>query len=180
MLLSAQSIQDWRMLVCDFIRTPMRVADDDDDNDADDDDDADMEGAAQDYGANAFIDVDTRSCKFTSDDVLYFTDNYGSGGQWEEMGINAIYSTTKSGFRVYITANHAYRSSVPAWWANSLAQRIQWCGVGASEGPKVQAMCCGKQPTHKLYDWGGAVYTDVDVKACQLSGLRSRALSLSL
>jgi len=120
------------------------------------------------YGTGAYMDIDTNSCKFSGDDVMYFTEIFGQGGQWTKNGAQAIYTSTKSGFRVYINEIKKYSSSpAKAWEMNSLQHRIKWCGVGASTGSRSQAVCCGVGKPSDLSDYGGALYTDVSTRACK-------------
>lgn len=53
------------------------------------------------HSEGSYLDVDTNNCKFSEDSVMYFTEIFGQGGQWTELGQTALYSSSKSGFRVY-------------------------------------------------------------------------------
>jgi len=77
------------------------------------------------YGTGAYMDIDTNSCKFSGDDVMYFTEIFGQGGQWTKNGAQAIYTSTKSGFRVYINEAKVYGGPAKAWEMNSLQNQIR-------------------------------------------------------
>jgi len=112
------------------------------------------------FGNNAYIDVNTRSCKFSDNDVMYFTEIFGSGGQWTSLGAQALYSSSKTGFRVYVTQMNG--GSARSWWMNALRQQIKWCGIGVATGPKQQGVCCGVGKSSDLRRNGGYnMYTDI-------------------
>jgi hypothetical protein len=48
------------------------------------------------YGTGAYTDIDTNSCKFSGDDVMYFTEIFGQGGQWTKNGAQAIIPRQKA------------------------------------------------------------------------------------
>ena len=119
------------------------------------------------YSQGAYLDVDTRSCKFSDSNVMYFTEMRGAGGQWTSSGAQAIYSSSADGFRVYIAQVYGIGYS---WWMNSLQHQVRWCGVGNAKGPKVESICCGVGSPSDLVGSNGVLYSDVSTKACQFGG----------
>ena len=82
------------------------------------------------YGSNAiYVDVDTDAAGFTAT-PRYFTSLGGLGNHWDALGVNAIYSATSTGFRIYMK-NWNGASLTPAY-ANSNKWYVQWLGVPAS------------------------------------------------
>jgi hypothetical protein len=78
------------------------------------------------YGSNAiYLDVDTSAAGFTAT-PRYFTSLGGSSGHWTAQGINAIYSATSNGFRIYL---YAEGTTLTPAYANSLGWYVQWLGV---------------------------------------------------
>jgi hypothetical protein len=57
---------------------------------------------------------------------LYFTSLGGSGCHWEADGLNAIYSPSVTGFRVYLRDDTG-RALTPEL-ANQLQWNVQWAG----------------------------------------------------
>ena len=98
---------------------------------------------------------------------MYFTEMFGQGSQWTDVGQTALYSSHKTGFRVYIqVASHL--TPLASWKMNSLGHQLQWCGVGRSTGPKQAGVCCGT--TSDFVDTWGVVYSDVSTKGCGFGG----------
>jgi hypothetical protein len=80
----------------------------------------------QSYGTNAiYVDVDTSAARFTAT-PLYFTSIGGITNQRDAQGINAIYSATSKGFRIYLR-NWNGVALTPAY-ANSKGWCVQWLG----------------------------------------------------
>jgi hypothetical protein len=50
---------------------------------------------------------------------MYFTEMYGAGSQWVDVGQTALYSSSKTGFRVYIQ-KAAHLGTVASWRLNAL------------------------------------------------------------
>jgi len=120
------------------------------------------------HNVGSFMDINTGACKFKDDSVMYFTEIAGNGGQWTSVGAQAIYSSHKSGFRVYIAQDNG--GVARSWWMNSLQHRIKWCGVGFSNGPVQAGACCGVASKDVIRRSGGALYADVSTKECKFGG----------
>ena len=84
------------------------------------------------YGTSSiYLDVDTSAAGFTAT-PRYFTSLGGSDSHWTAQGINAIYSATSKGFRIYL---YATGTTLTPAYANSLGWYVQWLGVpGTSIG----------------------------------------------
>jgi len=121
------------------------------------------------YTMSAYINVDTSSCKFDSNDVQYFTSLTGNDYVSELRGGSSIYSPTKTGFQVYVTNEILSYRSARGWKLNRGRVRVTWVGVGKSAGPKTTAVCCGTGPSNwgSYYAWGAQ---QVDAGACQMKG----------
>ena len=123
------------------------------------------------YYTGAYIDVDTRGCKWSSNDVQYFTFLTGNGWIEALTGGSSIYSPTKNGFRLYV-ATDTYKGlpwPVAGWSMNQWRLRVSWVGVGKSSGPKSTAVCCGTGSN----SWGDAWWQGVnkiDAGACKMKG----------
>ena len=52
---------------------------------------------------------------------MYFTEMYGAGSQWVDVGQTALYSSSKTGFRVYIQ-KAAHLGTVASWRLNALVK----------------------------------------------------------
>ena len=120
------------------------------------------------YYTGAYVDVSTAGCKFSSDDVLYFTSVTGNGYNPELTGASSIYSASKNGFRVYVRT-FVDHTNTPGWFMNRYRVRLSWVGVGSSTGPKTTAVCCGTGTT----SWGNYFaygVNKIDAKACSMKG----------
>lgn len=73
-----------------------------------------------------FVDVNTAAAGFASTPI-YFTSVGGTSNHRNAQGVNAIYSATKTGFRVYLRRWDG-AALTPAY-ANSNGWKIQWLGV---------------------------------------------------
>ncbi|MGB8190774.1 MAG: hypothetical protein WCF67_02590 [Chitinophagaceae bacterium] len=79
------------------------------------------------YSANGiFLDVDTRSGKFSSAPV-YLTSIGGTSSHWSTTGATSIYLPTATGFRIYVRWVDA-ASLTPAT-ANAFGWHINWIGI---------------------------------------------------
>jgi|GEM_PF-3464486 len=82
------------------------------------------------FGSNAiYVDVNTAAAGFTAT-PRYFTSLGGNGYQYNAVGVNAIYSPTSTGFRVYVQ-NRDGSALTPAF-ANSKGWYLRWLGVPAA------------------------------------------------
>lgn len=52
---------------------------------------------------------------------MYFTEMYGAGSQWVDVGQTALYSSSKTGFRVYIQ-KAAHLTPIASWRLNALVR----------------------------------------------------------
>ena len=111
------------------------------------------------YNSNTiYLDVDTSSAGFTST-PMYFASLGGNSNHWQAEGINAIYSPTATGFRIYL------RDDVEALTpqlANQLGWYLQWLGV-----PKTAANSGYTTPgatNWKSYN-SNTIYLDVDTNS---------------
>jgi hypothetical protein len=73
-----------------------------------------------------YTDVNTAAAGFTAT-PRYFTSLGGSGNQRNAQGVNAIYSPTATGFRLYLMGTNGVVAT-PAY-ANSNGWNVQWMGV---------------------------------------------------
>jgi hypothetical protein len=109
------------------------------------------------YGSDAlYLDVDTSSAGFSST-PLYFTALGGSYCQWEADGVNALYSPTATGFRIYLRDDTG-RVLTPAF-ANQMGWNMQWFGVPKNI-PEAGSTTYGAT-SWKAYG-NNALYLDVD------------------
>jgi hypothetical protein len=111
------------------------------------------------FTSNAiYLDVDTSAAGFTAT-PRYFTSLGGNGGHWTAQGVNAIYSATSNGFRVYL---YAEGTTLTPAYANNLGWYVQWLGV-----PSTNANA-GSTPIGTT-NWkaftSNAIYLDVDTSA---------------
>ena len=125
----------------------------------------------------AFLAIDTSSCKFSNDKVMYFTTLIGSNSV-DMIGTKVITKSSATGFRTQIKNPFGY-STKAAWYANSNSMQVQWCGVGASTGDKVSAICCGTDnPTGWQSSWLRA-YKEVPTSRCGMRGIPQYIASVS-
>lgn len=79
------------------------------------------------YSSNSiYIDIDTTKAEFI-DTPLYFTSIGGDYRQWEVDGTNAIYSPTRTGFRIYL--RDELSNYLTPELANQMGWKVQWIGV---------------------------------------------------
>ena len=109
------------------------------------------------YGSKAiYLDVDTSGAGFT-ETPRYFTTLGGSANNWDALGVNAIYSATPNGFRIYLKSASGI-ALTPAY-ANSKGWYVLWLGVPADNTDS------GATPSGTT-DWKAygskAIYLDVD------------------
>jgi len=109
------------------------------------------------YGENSiYVDVDTTLAGFT-ETPLYFASLGGYYSQWGVDGINAIYSPTQTGFRIYL--RNELDNSLTPHNANERGWYIQWTGVPKAEsvaGSTVMGATEWKQYS------SNSIYVDVD------------------
>ena len=108
------------------------------------------------YGSNSiYVDVDTTNAGFI-DTPLYFTSIGGNYRHWEVDGINAIYSPTKTGFRIYLRDDLS--DYLTPELANQMGWNIQWLGVQKTD-------CCAGSTAYKATDWNPfdvkSIYLDI-------------------
>ncbi len=82
----------------------------------------------QPYGGNTgvFLDVDTTAGRFNTT-PSYFTSIGGNSSHWATTGITSIYSSTRTGFRVYVRWSDG--SALTPAQANSFQWHVNWVGV---------------------------------------------------
>jgi len=117
--------------------------------------------------AGVYIDVNTESCKFTDDKVLYFTSLKGNYGTQYMLGAATVSGPTAGGFRQYLRSNVLSLKPVRAWWTNALQMQVMWCGVGASTGLRSMTACCG---VSEEYASSAPTYFDINTAACGMFG----------
>lgn len=112
------------------------------------------------YTSNAiYVDVDTSAAGFTAT-PLYFASLGGISNQFDAQGIDAIYSATPTGFRIYLKSQSG-AALTPAY-ANSRGWYVQWLGV-----PRTDTNA-GDTPVGTT-EWkaytSSTIYLDVDTSA---------------
>jgi hypothetical protein len=112
------------------------------------------------YTNNAiYVDVNTNAAGFTAT-PLYFASLGGIANQFDAQGIDAIYSATATGFRIYLKSQSGV-ALTPAY-ANSRGWYVQWLGV-----PKTDTFA-GDTPigaTNWMAYTSNTIYLDVDTSA---------------
>ena len=79
-----------------------------------------------------YVNPDTSTAGFTAT-PRYFTSLGGNTGHWAAHGVNAIYSATSNGFRVFLRSSN--RTALTPTMANNNGWHVQWLGVPALTGP---------------------------------------------
>jgi hypothetical protein len=74
------------------------------------------------------MDIDTSACNFIQT-PRYCTSIGGTGGQWDLIGHNAIYSPASTTFRIYLTSLSSLTSSTMASYASTYTWNINWVGM---------------------------------------------------
>jgi len=118
-----------------------------------------------------YMDVDTSSCKFPITPA-YVSSVTGDSAHWQLVGVNSIYSATKSGFRVYVW-HPVLRGNYLKYFAMRYKWKVNWL---ASSGMKSGITRPGKS-NWKQYT-KDTIYVDVNTKDCKYSGTPSFVTSL--
>ena len=108
------------------------------------------------YGRNSiYADVDTAAAGFI-DTPLYFTSLGGYSNHWEVDGINAIYSPTRTGFRIYL--RDELSDYLTPGLANQMGWIVQWLGVQITDN---QAGSTAYKATNWRQYGSNSIYVDV-------------------
>ncbi|MRR29669.1 hypothetical protein EG834_04945 [bacterium] len=79
-----------------------------------------------------YVNADTSTAAFAST-PRYFTSLGGNTGHWAAHGVNAIYSATSNGFRIFLRSSNG--TALTPTMANNNGWHVQWLGVPALTGP---------------------------------------------
>ena len=109
------------------------------------------------YGSNSiYLDVDTSSAGFNAV-PNYFASLDGDSGHWQLDGINAIYSPTATGFRIYLRDDLGNPMTPDN--ANDRGWNIQWTGIPKAES--LAGSTVSGATNWKQYG-SNSIYVDVD------------------
>lgn len=115
-------------------------------------------------GTNAiYLDIDTSAAEF-EDTPLYFASLGGIANHFDAQGINAIYSATATGFRIYLKSQSGI--ALTPEYAKSKGWYVQWLGV-----PKTSDNAGFTTPGDTSWKTYGtdAIYVDVDTSAAEFA-----------
>jgi hypothetical protein len=114
--------------------------------------------------AGVYMDINTKSCKFSDDNVLYFTSLKGTSNTQFMLGAATVSGPTAGGFRQYLRSNVVSLKPIRAWWTNALQMQVMWCGAGKSTGLRSMTACCG------VSEESPASSFEVNTAACGMFG----------
>jgi hypothetical protein len=130
-----------------------------------------------DAGANtAYVDVDTRACKF-SGEPFYFTSIYGDSHMSTIFTSKNIVNPDKTPdemspdkFRVYLRTGGNDGKMNPSW-LKSKNYVLKWCGFGTTtKMAPSYAMCCGSSRTKQFQSSGSTSSLNVNTAGCGWKG----------
>ena len=106
-----------------------------------------------------YMDVDTTKCKFDMTPA-YVASLVGDAAHWQLVGVNSIYSPTKSGFRVYLW-HPVLKGEYLRFFATRYKWSLSWLAdTGRSAGITRAGKTGWKQFSRDT------IYVDVDTRAC--------------
>jgi len=110
-----------------------------------------------------YVDVDTSKCSFQRTPV-YISSLSGTTSHWKSTGGSEVYSSTATGFRIYINSKNIKTQDANNWnW------HINWMATGETSEPLTTTACAGHTNSGST-NWqqysGDGIYVDVDSSPC--------------
>ena len=79
------------------------------------------------------VNIDTTVAGFANNEVIYFVSLNGDDGMYKAIGINNIYSSSATGFWIYLSNKDIITDGgpfSPATTRNIWNWHVKWCGIG--------------------------------------------------
>jgi hypothetical protein len=81
-----------------------------------------------------YVDVDTTKCNFAEEHPRYLSSVAGDNAHWQLTGVNSIYTSTSTGFRVYVW-HPVMRGEFMKYFAHRYNWKLNWLAdTGSSSG----------------------------------------------
>jgi hypothetical protein len=121
-------------------------------------------------GGAVTMDINTGSCEFKEDAVMYFPYVKGNGHQWALNSANTITASSARSFTMRVTSTYYPWIQKNFGLANGMQWVINWCGVGKTDQPTVPSVCCESSQNDWDFWWIGGIYKYRDTSKCGFRG----------